>query len=196
MLKHHSSLRGVVALVLLCVSVSPKSPLVSPATATGPNGYWSLLSPPIPITAYHSTVYDPVRDRMIVVGELLDKGNILKGVVWALSFADSSTWTKIVPAGTSPPPRTYHSAIYDPVRDRIIVYGGWWTGPDYSDVWALNLAGTPTWEQLAPTGIGPGARGRHTAVYDPVRDRMIVYGGRTSEVSAGTYPTDCWALPL
>ena len=78
------------------------------------------------------------------------------------------------------PARSGHSAIYDPVRDRMVVFGGYsGTGYTYflNDVWVLSLAGMPAWTQLTPTGTPPSARYGHSAIYDPVRDRMVVFGG-------------------
>src|SRR5262249_21973435 len=65
----------------------------------------------------------------------------------ALSSADG-TWLQ------EPPPTTRegHSAIYDPVRDRMVVFGGFGGGFYFNhltnDVWALSLTGRPTWTQL------------------------------------------------
>jgi hypothetical protein len=58
-------------------------------------------------------------------------------------------------------------------------------------VWALSLAGTPTWTQLTPSGAGPSARSCATAVYDVARKRMVVFGG-----SDPAFRNDAWALTL
>jgi hypothetical protein len=47
-------------------------------------------------------------------------------------------------------PIAYHSAIYDPVRDRMVVFGGFdGLGNLHNDVWVLSLAGAPTWSLLS-----------------------------------------------
>src|SRR5205823_9970466 len=89
-----------------------------------------------------------------------------------------------------PSPRYAQSAVYDPVGDRLIVFGGD-DGDLQSDVWALSLGGTPAWAQLSPAGIGPGPRSRHTAIYDPAGGRMVVFGGRGTTLS-----NEVWALTL
>jgi hypothetical protein len=86
--------------------------------------------------------------------------------------------------------------IYDPAHDQIVSFGGAdrTTAQPVSDVWTLSRTrDTPAWSLLSTTG-GPGPREIHNSVYDPVRGRLIVYGGVDSE---GTfYHQDAWALDL
>jgi Galactose oxidase, central domain/Kelch motif len=147
---------------------------------------WSLLTtvgdPPVS-RGMHVAIYDPIRDRMLVhgghtggVGEHAD--------VWELTFAGTPTWTELTPVGFSPTPRRGHTAIYDPIRDRMVVYGGFQDGPgNQGDAWALSLSGAPAWSELQPGGVTPRKRREHTAVYDPVRDRMLVYGGEDGRMT-------------
>src|SRR5206468_4356809 len=97
--------------------------------------------------------------------------------------------------GTPPSPRSNHSAIYDPVRDRMVVFGGYY-GQDLNDLWEFRLSGTPMWTQLSPTGTPPRARSGHSAIYDPVRDRMLVFGGHYDSLGWGLVLNDVWALSL
>jgi hypothetical protein len=134
----------------------------------------------------HTAIYDPPRDRMLVFGG----GDGPLADVWALSLADPPAWSSLTPAGVPPSARQYHSAIYDPLRDRMLVFGGF-DGAPRDDLWALSLAGTPAWTLLAPAGAPPPARYLHSAIYDPPRDRMVVYGG----YDVGPLD-DLWALSL
>ena len=127
----------------------------------------------------HTAFYDPVRDRMVVFGGY---GGSYRNDVWALSLAGSPAWSALAPAGSPPSARYLHTAIYDPVRDRMVVFGGNDGSGRRNDVWALSLAGSPAWSSLAPAGTPPSARVAHTAIYDPVRDRMVVFGGHHSGV--------------
>ena len=136
----------------------------------------------------HAAVYDPMRNRMLVIGGY---GVNLLNDVWEYSLAGNGTWRPLAPLGDPMPPRLTFGAIYDPVRDRIVMFGGD-GGPFLDDVWALNLSGSdPVWEQLHPTGSAPSPRREHSAIYDPVGDRMIVYGGFD-----GARRGDVWALEL
>ena len=115
----------------------------------------------------------------------------IKSDIWALSKVGEPIWTQIVPTGPGPSPRIAHAAIYDPVRDRLVFFGGY-DGGFKNDVWALSLSGTPTWTELHPTGTAPTPRDATPAVYDPVRDRMIFFGGLDGSVQLN----DLWALSL
>ena len=136
----------------------------------------------------HSAIYDPVRDRMLVFG---GSDGTFRNDVWALSLSGTPTWILLTPSGTPPAPRVDHTAIYDPVRDRMIVFGGASSSTLLNDVWALSLSGTPAWTSITPSGTPPSARYTHTAIYDPVRDRMVIFGG-----SNGLFLNDVWALSL
>src|SRR5437762_8982329 len=102
--------------------------------------------------------------------------------VWALSLTGTPTWSSIVPLGTPPPPRVGHLAVYDPVRDRMLVFGGErspapQTIVALNDVWELTLGGTPTWTQLLPSGAPPSPRWLVAGAYDSGADRLLVFGG-------------------
>src|SRR5262249_33600609 len=141
-------------------------------------------------------IYDPLRDRMIVFGgnTNIPVGDPELNDVWALSLS-AGTWSALFPTGTPPHGRRDHTAIYDPVRGRMIVFGGYYydgIGHDLNDVWALNLSGAPSWSRLFPSGIQPTPVEGATAVYDPLRDRMLAFGGDAQ----GGLSNDTWALSL
>lgn len=153
---------------------------------------WVKLLPsgtPPSARAYHTAVYDSLADRMIVFG---GNDGTSKNDVWALSFAGNPTWSQLLPSGTPPTTRDWHSAVVDRARNRMLVFGGTNGSNRNNQVWAFSLGGAPAWTQLNPTGTPPLARDSHTAVYDPVLDRMIVFGG----VGGGTVRNDVWALAL
>jgi hypothetical protein len=152
-----------------------------------------------------SAVYDPVSNELIVFsGFSQDQGNPHLNDVWILSNANglngNGSWTNLIPNGTagSPPGRHNHSAVYDSVNNRMVIYGGCEGGcyPIGYDLWVLSNAngqgGTPTWQQLSPQGTPPGRQG-HQAVYDPNTNSMIVWGGQNGGGYCGGY-TDVWVL--
>jgi hypothetical protein len=86
-------------------------------------------------------------------------------------------------------------AIYDPVRDRMVVYAGY-TGQLTRKVYALALApATPQWSVLLPAGPLPKIRDFATSVYDAALDRMVVFGGNTANDGYPAFGVDdVWAL--
>ena len=117
-------------------------------------------------------IYDPVRDRFILIGNGTDQ-------VYALSLGPAPAWTTLAPVGPAPDPRAGATALYDPVRDRLVHFGGSQPiSPSseivFNDAHALSLDASPTWSSLVSA---PEGRAGHVAVYDPVNDRMPVFGG-------------------
>jgi len=158
------------------------------------DGIWTVEPPPLAREG-HTAIYDPGRDCMLVFG---GKGQGLFNDVWALSLSGSPAWTRLTVGGTPPSPRYGHNAIYDPVRERVLVFGGSDGGFQDNDLWELSLKGSPAWTQLAAAGTPPTGRFGHTAIYDPVRDRMVIFGGFgvTDSASGGQDLDDVWALSL
>jgi hypothetical protein len=134
--------------------------------------------------------YDSHRRRVLVFGGF-DGTNYLNDV-WALSLDGTPTWMPLSPAGVAPSARTAACAVYDPIGDRFVVFGGA-TGSGYrNDAWALSLDGDGLWQQLTPTGTPPSGRQYAGAAWDAARSRMLIFGGYTGTSLAG----DSWALSL
>ena len=121
-------------------------------------------------------VYDTRRDRLLIWGETAYFN------VWALSLSKHPQWTVIATPGPAPVLRRNYTMVYDEKRDRLVLHAGQFL-PNFPNdpywTWALPLSGKPQWQGLEPTSDGyiildDG----HSAIYDPVRDRMIVFGGR------------------
>ncbi len=145
--------------------------------------------------AGHSMAYDHTRDRLIVFGGLggWESGASFLGDTWQLSTNGDPAWSELLPDGPLPSPRNAHSAIYDAAADRVVVFGGD-NGPDLlNDVWTLDLAAGPRWEEAPTAEPLPRARRYHASAYDGPRERMIVFGGTTGSVSPAG---DTWALDL
>lgn len=140
--------------------------------------------------AEHSAIADPNHARMIVFGGV--DGSSYRNDLWELPLAGEPMWSRLWTQGAEPTPRMGHTAIRDELHDRMIVFGGLGTGGVLGDVWELPLSGPPFWSLLVPAGAGPAARYEHAATYDPIRQRMIVSGGR----NAGAYFDDVWELSL
>ena len=155
-----------------------------------PSGEQIYLAPSVRSSA--SVIVDAPNHRAILFGGGANGGYL--NDLWTLDLADSTaTWQPLAAAGGSPPERTGHTAIFDPVRNRMIVFGGCGFTQWRNDIWSLSLSGTPTWTQLSPFGPAPPVRYLQSAIYDPVRDRMLMLGGLGASFIA---LNDLWSLDL
>jgi hypothetical protein len=144
-------------------------------------------------------VYDPAADRFVVFGGLTGAGTTANDV-WALDLGDHPAWHELAPAGALPAARWSAAYGFDPVRRRLVVFGGQ-TGPDGSgvpldDAWALSLDGEPRWTELAVAGERPASR-RSPAGAIRLHGRQasfVVAMGLTT--STGEHHADVWSLDL
>ena len=167
---------------------------------------------------FHSTVYDPVTNRIILFGGCTsgycNQGEPTLNDVWVLANADGSTgpasWTQLAPTGGPPSPRHSHVAIYDVVTNTMMIWSGdssAFSGTNLNDVWVLTNANglsrstgqavASEWVQLFPTGTPPthesgAGREQSAAVYDSISNRMIIFGGASCDPC--TFFNDVWAL--
>jgi hypothetical protein len=147
--------------------------------------------------------YDPVSNRLIVFGGRSNSVTNLNDVtvlVDANGIGDPH-WITLAPTGTPPPARGNATAAYDPLTNRLIVFGGrtHLGTQHFNDVWVLTnangLGEQSEWVHLAPAGTPPAQRGMHSAVYDTNSQRLIVFGGLDSSVGDPyLFFDDAWVL--
>ena len=169
------------------------------ANGLGGTAAWTQLSPtgtPPDPSGYHTAVYDPSSNRMIVFGVL--SGGTYSNQVWVLTNANglggTPAWIQLTTAGPAIPARLNHGAVYDANSNRMTIFGGGGS-VDFNDAWVLananGLNGTPTWSQLSPSGPLPPVREGLASVYNPPANTMVIFGGQTG---ASTYFNDAWVL--
>jgi hypothetical protein len=84
-----------------------------------------------------------------------------------------------------PSARTGHAMAYDPVRERVVLFGGSLLGSAcLADTWEWD---GEFWVQVADTG--PSARTGHQLAVDSDRSIVVLFGGRSGE---GTLHDDTW----
>jgi hypothetical protein len=176
------------------------------ANGLGGTPAWSQVAVPPQPRVQHTSVYDLIFNRMITFGGHLAFFGTDQNDTRVLTNANgvgASTWTTLATVGGPPGPRQGHVAIYDPLTARMIVHGGlrvFVTG--YDDLWILTNAngrqGTPTWSQQVLSGPVPSERNAHAAVYDRLKNRMILFGGTTRAGAEAGDPSqrlgDLWLL--
>lgn len=152
--------------------------------------------------ADHSAVYDPEADAMVIFGgRRSDEATSAENSTWRLTLGATEAWEPLSGGGSPPSKRFAHTAVYDPVGKRMVVYGGTsdWKSA-LGDVYALNLSAgwdAATWSKLTPGGTAPAARYNHGAVYLPQLQWMVVYGGTRNGQGQfdDTYALDLAANP-
>ncbi len=149
---------------------------------------WSLYSPtggPPNVRYGVALVRDPNTNDLVTFAGFTNMGRF--DDVWRFN-ATANTWTDV---SSSPGPieRCLHSACYDEVGHRMIMYGGQ-NGGALDDVWAFDL-NSNTWSEITPT-IRPAGRWFPSNVYDAANRRMILYGGFT----ISGYSDEVWAFDL
>ncbi len=138
--------------------------------------------------------FDPDLDRMIAFGGGDD--GVEFGDLWQGSFGNPLVnWVRAVAHGPAPSARIHATAVHDPVRRRMVLFGGF-AGRAMNDVWQLDLTvANPRWTPVAARGVPPAPRWGHTAVYDSRRDAMVVFGGAAGPSSEQAHPlNDVWSL--
>lgn len=134
----------------------------------------------------HIAIYDSARQRMIVWSGQTTGGVFADARVWELDLF-SLTWRVLAPAGAVLP-RYGSASIYNPHGDRLVIFGGFSNIGQSDETFSFDLIAR-TWIRLIPFTFTPRPRSMHSAAYDPVNNRMIIYGGQTF-----TYEDDLWAF--
>ncbi len=164
--------------------------------STTPAAFRHIPAAVSPFPPQHSSaalVRDPSRRRLLlIVGQSSDI--VLSEMeVWELSLGSPPAWRRLAPVGPAPEPRVGHAALYDPIRDRVVVYGGEPSGSGrlhLGDTWVLDLSPAPAWSRLDPAGAVPPALSGAAVAYDARRDRMMVFGGSDANGAS----QDLWTL--
>ncbi|MCB9666153.1 MAG: hypothetical protein H6732_18740 [Alphaproteobacteria bacterium] len=120
--------------------------------------------------------WDAAREEAVLFG-----GHGSNATTWTF---DGATWSDHPASGalgTSwPEPRFSHAMAYDPVRKVVVLHGGKAvegepTTQRYGGTWTWD--GT-TWTRRTAEDVGPGRRSNHVMTWDPVRQGVLLFGGK------------------
>ena len=95
----------------------------------------------------------------------------------------ASNWKQLSPA-TSPTARYYPAMAYDPVSEKLMLFGGLGDNGNLNDTWTFD--GT-TWTQLT-TGVAPPVRNGATIAFDGPTSKLVMFGG----FDRNKYLRDTW----
>ena len=124
-----------------------------------------------PPMSFHSGIFDSRRHRMVISGgdAFGPRGERLARQTWALSLEGDPVWTKLEIAGPTAL-SVGSTAAYDEPNDRILDLG--YSGSALS---ALSLRDNRI-SALAPTGTPPEETFLRQLAFDPVANRLVIYG--------------------
>lgn len=169
--------------------------MLAPSLVLSQNITFQLLPSvvPQPTARFDGTIaYDSIGHQVYLFG---GQDDAPENDLWAYSIS-AQQWTKVAVQGDLPPARFGHTMIFDPVRRRVVVFGGQ-AGTFYNDVWAFDIAGG-SWKQLNVPFSGPATRYGHSGIYDSKRDRMVIshgftHSGRFDDTWAFDFATNAWS---
>ncbi len=147
----------------------------APCSARQCNGWEEILAAGPAARSQFCMVYMDRARKTLLFG-----GQGREGEVW-VKYDDTWTWdgaewTQLQVAG--PTPRVGANIAYDPLRDRVLLYGGLTSAGRPTDTWEWD---GQRWRLLSETG--PEIVGERSMAFDPSIGRIILFDGRTGRPS-------------
>jgi len=109
--------------------------------------------------------------------------------------SEVAVWEK-AGSTTTPEGRYLQAAAYDESRKVVVMFGGMifdnytWMGKPNNETWEWDPA-TGGWQRRAQDGAAPDARSGAAMVFDPKRNKLVLFGGRAG---SGYNFEDTWEL--
>jgi hypothetical protein len=148
--------------------------------------------PQLATRAYAAFAYDERRDRLVLFGGYGGGGHSIatgeQSETWEF---DGRSWRRRSIDG--PPARQGHAMAWDPVRERVLVFGGQTTKASggavlHADTWEWD---GEQWHELQPAHRPPARWGTAIAT-DPVRKRVVLFGGFVTQGIFGGVSDETW----
>jgi hypothetical protein len=148
----------------------------------------------------YGMTYDSVRQRVVMFGGTF--GAAFPNAGWAINETwewDGASWTAVCGNASKPacaiPAMINPSMAFDPVRKRVVLYGGETYSGDLSSVWEYD--GT-AWTVRTDLAVLPPSRKLARMEYDATRGLLVLFGGRSSGPPASDlndtweFDGNCW----
>jgi len=137
----------------------------------------------------YGMVYDESINKVILFGGGFQDSSSYTyfGDTWIFS-PKTNIWTELS-TQQAPSARSSHSMVYDPINQKIILFGG----VDLNDRWMNDTwifdSRIKTWTQVFPEN-NPSIRGSSSTFYDLQAQKVILFGGYRE---TGGHLDDTWA---
>jgi hypothetical protein len=135
-----------------------------------------------PKRAHYALGYDSAREQVLLFGGYSPTFGDLNDL-WEW---DGVTWNEIK-TNDSPPARAGARMAFDAKRRVMVLHGGSRNRGMLSETWTWDGR---RWRMVSEEG--PSPRGYHALAYDPVRERVVLFGGQSTMGADSTLPGDTW----
>ena len=146
-------------------------------TWTWDGAAWTAHRPSAPLFGHRGVLaYHEARGEAVLFGLRI----LMPGVPSPAGTAvwNGQTWQDALSA-PAPSAREFSAMAYDPIRERVVLFGGRNSSGLQSDVWEWDGAWTPI--MTASTATVPSARYGHAMAFDPNIQEIIMFGGVNGE---------------
>jgi hypothetical protein len=122
-------------------------------------------------TAGHAMVYDSSAQSILMFGG--DIGNNAGGLLSAQTWEFKNLQWAQLSVSSAPSARSEHGMAYDPVRQRVVLYGGQDGSANLADTWEW---GGSSWH-LITTNNSPGPLRSHAMCFHAGIGKVVLFGG-------------------
>jgi len=135
---------------------------------------WSKKSPSTKPSARHAhgMVYDTANNKVVLFGGF--DGSTEEQDTWMYDVT-GNIWSKKSPS-TKPSGRRSHAMAYDPVNEKVVLFGGGGTSGLLDDTWVYDYT-TNTWTNKTTSADKPPAGGYSGMVYDSASNTIVLFRG-------------------
>jgi hypothetical protein len=143
-------------------------------TWTFKKGIWTRMSPSVmpPQRELHAMAFDAASGQVVLFGGVGSTSSAPLGDTWVWNGV---TWKEVVTAH-KPPARFLHTMAYDPVTQKVVMFGGDGGSKILNDTWIWNGSDwLPAPAQATPPDFYTGAG----MEYSSTLGKMVLFSGLT-----------------
>ena len=141
-----------------------------------------------PASYGHNMIYDSVNGQGILFGGRTSGG--VHNDIWTYHYINNS-WT-IQEQPLKPTTRYWHTMLFDPINNQVVVFGGrqsqFFTSPVLKDTWSYHPEEN-NWIEYNSSQVPPSSSSRF--IYDSINQKALLFGG-VSSVSPLIYCNETW----